>query len=182
MRQQTKIHQLSTASLNLVIALGFGLLIGLSGCSDSPSQPNVAAPSPTPAAPVDLAPIEEPVEGETADTVEPTATQPTAGTTETLVGDPSEREGVDWTFWRGPAYNGTSPETGLIDDWDPAGGAGSNVSWKRTDIGGRSTPVVMNGRLYLLTRAERETSREGEKIVCLNALTGETIWENRFNV
>jgi outer membrane protein assembly factor BamB len=197
MRQQTKIHQLSIASLNLVIALGFGLLIGLSGCSDSPTQSETLTPLPSfdnstddsfdfdppaPAAPLDLAPLEEPAEGETADAVEPTATQPTAGTTETLVGDPSEREGVDWTFWRGPAYNGTSPETGLIDDWDPAGGAGSNVSWKRTDIGGRSTPVVMNGRLYLLTRAERETSKEGEKIVCLNALTGETIWENRFNV
>ena len=178
MRQQTKIHQLSTASLNLVIALGFGLLIGLSGCSDSPTQPETLAPQPSfdnstgdsfdfdppvPADPLELAPIEEPFEGEAEDSVEPAATQPAAGTTETLVGDPSEREGVDWTFWRGPAYNGTSPETGLIDDWDPAGGAGSNVSWKRTDIGGRSTPDVMNGRLKLLTRAERETPREGEK-------------------
>ena len=200
MRQQTKIHQLSTASLNHVIALGFGLLIGFSGCSDPPSQPDVAAGAPVreysddfdpladsvellPSVPADPAPIEKSVEDKKeGQSVEPTVTHPTAATTETLVGDPSEREGVDWAFWRGPSYNGTSPETGLIDDWDPAGGEGSNVNWKRTDIGGRSTPVVMNGRLYLLTRAERETSKEGEKIVCLNALTGETIWENRFNV
>ncbi|MBT7256531.1 MAG: hypothetical protein HN882_16130, partial [Planctomycetaceae bacterium] len=143
MRQQTKFHQLSTASLNLVIALGIGLLVGLSGCSDPPADSTEILP----ADPLGLAPIEEPVEDKAEDSlpVEPTATQPITGTTETLVGDPSEREGVDWTFWRGPAYNGTSPETGLIDDWDPAGGEGSNVSWKRTDIGGRSTPVVMNG-------------------------------------
>ena len=47
---------------------------------------------------------------------------------------------LDWTFWRGPSYNGTSVETGLIDDWDPRGGEGSNVTWKRDDLGGRSTP------------------------------------------
>jgi hypothetical protein len=102
MRQQTKIHQLRTVSLNLVIALGFGLLIGLSGCSDSPTQPKALAPPPSfdnstddsfdfdppaPTAPLDLAPIEEPFADETEDSVEPTA-----GTTETLAGDPSERE------------------------------------------------------------------------------------------
>ena len=89
---------------------------------------------------------------------------------------------LDWTFWRGPSYNGTSLETGLIDDWDPKGGEGSHVSWKRDDLGGRSTPIVMNGRLYLLGRAEAETPREGERVICLDAVTGKTIWENRFNV
>ena len=89
---------------------------------------------------------------------------------------------LDWTFWRGPAFNGTSYETGLIDDWNPRGGEGSNVSWKRDDLGGRSTPIVMNGKIYLLCRAEPETPREGERIVCLDALSGKTIWENRFNV
>ena len=52
---------------------------------------------------------------------------------------------LDWTFWRGPSYNGTSVETGLIDDWDPRGGEGSNVAWRREDLCGRSTPIVMNG-------------------------------------
>ncbi|MBA61540.1 MAG: serine/threonine protein kinase [Planctomycetaceae bacterium] len=100
----------------------------------------------------------------------------------TLQGDPMERDGIDWTFWRGPGSNGISPETGLVDDWDPNGGPGSNVSWKRTDLGSRSTPVTMNGRLYMLCRAERESSREREQVVCLNAATGETIWTNVFNV
>ncbi|MFP6603739.1 MAG: hypothetical protein VB862_14500 [Pirellulaceae bacterium] len=79
---------------------------------------------------------------------------------------------LDWTFWRGPSYNGTSLETGLIDDWDPRGGEGSNVTWKREDLGGRSTPIVMNGKIYLLTRAEPETAREGERVLCLDAVTG----------
>ncbi len=88
----------------------------------------------------------------------------------------------NWAYWRGPHYNGISYETGLPDDFDPAGGEGSNVRWKRDDVGGRSSPIVMNGRLYTITEAEHGTPREGEKVVCLDANTGETLWENRFNV
>ncbi len=88
----------------------------------------------------------------------------------------------DWPYWRGPHYNNISYETGLIDSWNPRGGEGSNVAWKRDDLGTRSTPVVMNGRMYVLCRAEPRTPREGERVVCLDAETGKTIWENRFNV
>jgi outer membrane protein assembly factor BamB len=56
------------------------------------------------------------------------------------------------------------------------------VEWKRDDLGGRSTPIVMNGKLYTIVRAEPDTNREGEKVVCVDATTGKTIWENRFNV
>lgn len=89
---------------------------------------------------------------------------------------------LDWTYWRGPEGIGVSRETGLVDHWDPAGGEGSNVLWKRPDCGSRSTPIVMNGKMYFLARAEPETPREGERVVCLNPETGKTIWENRFNV
>ena len=89
---------------------------------------------------------------------------------------------LDWTVWRGPNYNGVSLETELIDDFDPRGGEGSNVAWKREDLGGRSTPIVMDGKLYTMIRAEPGTEREGEKVVCVDAKTGETLWENRFNV
>jgi outer membrane protein assembly factor BamB len=88
----------------------------------------------------------------------------------------------DWTYWRGPESNGISRETGLIDDWDPKGGPNSNVAWSRDDLGGRSTPIVMNGKLYTVVRADPGTPREGEKVVCVDAATGVTIWENRFNV
>ncbi|MGH7129214.1 MAG: PQQ-binding-like beta-propeller repeat protein, partial [Planctomycetaceae bacterium] len=89
---------------------------------------------------------------------------------------------MDWPFWRGPEQNGVSRETGLVDRWDPDGGEGSNLLWKREDLGGRSTPIVMNGRLYTIVRDQPRTPQEGEKVVCLDAATGETIWENRFNV
>ena len=81
----------------------------------------------------------------------------------------------DWPHWRGPEYNGKSRETGLIDDWNPKGG--KNVRWSRDDLGGRSTPIVLNGRLYMMAPAPA-----GERIICLDAASGETLWEQRFNV
>src|SRR6056297_2823728 len=89
---------------------------------------------------------------------------------------------ADWPYWRGPAYDGTAAATGLPDNWDHEGGEGSNLLWKREDIGARSTPVVMDGRLYVTMRADEGTPTEGEKVVCLDAKTGETLWENSFNV
>lgn len=89
---------------------------------------------------------------------------------------------LDWPYCLGQRFDCSSPETGLIDDWNPKGGPGSNVVWKRDDLGSRSTPIVMNGRLYTILRADPGTPTEGERVVCLDAETGETVWEQKFNV
>jgi outer membrane protein assembly factor BamB len=89
---------------------------------------------------------------------------------------------ADWPYWVGPNYTGISPEKNLPAEWDPAGGEGSNLLWK-AEIGVRSTPTLMNGRLYVLSTSYPEDhSRSGEKVVCLDAETGETLWEHKFNV
>lgn len=95
-------------------------------------------------------------------------------TTVSPAGDP-----FDWPMWRGPEQNGISRELNLPDDLDPGG---DQVLWRRAELGTRSTPIVMNGKLYLLCRDQPFTDREGEKVVCVDPATGETIWENRFNV
>src|SRR3990167_8517880 len=69
---------------------------------------------------------------------------------------------LDWSNWRGPELNGVSRETGLVDDIDLADGS-EMVEWKRDDLGGRSTPIVMNGKLYTIVRAEPDTNRKGDK-------------------
>ena len=91
-------------------------------------------------------------------------------------------ETMDWPNWRGPQQNRTSTETGLVDHWDPKGGEGSNLLWKNTELGGRSTPIVMAGRLYTIVRDQAGTPTEGSKVVCVDAATGEKIWQHRMNV
>jgi outer membrane protein assembly factor BamB len=86
---------------------------------------------------------------------------------------------LDWPNWRGPEQNGVSRETGLPEEWEIDG---ENMLWKSTDLGTRSTPIVMNGKLYTLARSYPETTKEGEQVICADAATGEVLWRNRFNV
>lgn len=91
-------------------------------------------------------------------------------------------EQTDWPNWRGPQQNRVSTAIGLIEEWDPDGGPESNLLWKSEELGGRSTPIVMDGRLYTITRDQTGTPTEGSKVVCVDAATGEKIWQHRFNV
>ena len=86
---------------------------------------------------------------------------------------------LDWPYWRGPEMNGISREKGLPDSWSPDG---ENLIWKSEELGTRSTPIVMNGKLYTLVRHNPATTTEAEKVICVDAATGEKKWENRFNV
>lgn len=86
---------------------------------------------------------------------------------------------LDWPYWRGPEMNGISREKGLPDTWTPDG---ENMLWKSAELGTRSTPIVMNGKLYTLVRHNPATTQEAEKVVCVDAATGEKKWENVFNV
>lgn len=106
-----------------------------------------------------------------------TAIGPSAARAQSPSADP-----LDWFYWRGPHYNSISLETGLPDTINPEGGPGSNLLWKREDLGGRSTPIVMRGKLYTILRAEPATPREGERVVCVDAATGQLLWESRHNV
>src|SRR6516165_4816466 len=86
---------------------------------------------------------------------------------------------LDWPHWRGPEMSGISREKGLVSAWSPDG---ENLIWKSADLATRSTPIVMRGKLYTLCRHNPETISEGEKVVCVDAATGDKIWENSFNV
>ena len=83
----------------------------------------------------------------------------------------------DWPNWRGPNQNGASPETGLISTWSVNG---ENLIW-RADFIGRSTPVIMNGRVYVIGRVGEGLTRQ-EQVACYEARDGKMLWEQRFNV
>ena len=84
---------------------------------------------------------------------------------------------ADWQSWRGPNQNGTSGETGLISDWSLEG---ENILWQNNFIG-RSTPVVLNDRVYVLGRIGKDIT-EQERIACFDAKTGDMLWNYQFNV
>jgi outer membrane protein assembly factor BamB len=87
------------------------------------------------------------------------------------------KSGSDWADWRGPTRDGTSLEKNLPEKWTPKG---DNLQWK-APYGGRSAPIVMGNRVFLFNSAgEGETMQE--RVLCLDADTGNKIWEYRFNV
>ena len=91
----------------------------------------------------------------------------------------------DWAHWRGPEQNGVSREGNLPDDWslEPR----KNVAWV-AETGGRSTPIVLNGRVFLNCRTKDDINDPDElihsqdQVVCWDAETGEELWRDKFNV
>ena len=83
----------------------------------------------------------------------------------------------EWTSWRGPHQNGTSSQTGLIDTWNPEG---ENLIWRR-DFIGRSTPVVMGGRVFVNGRDGTGVDQQAV-IAAFDAGTGVPVWERRYNL
>ncbi len=83
----------------------------------------------------------------------------------------------DWPSWRGPEQTGMSREKAVVTHWSLDG---ENVLWK-VPVGGRTTPIVMDGRVYAITPVGTGQCLR-ERVICLDADTGKTIWEHRFNV
>lgn len=91
---------------------------------------------------------------------------------------PSARA-AEWAAWRGFGADGVAASAGLPKAWSADG---ENLLWK-APYGGRSTPIIVEGRVCLIRLAEPETTeRWQEQIVCLDADTGDVAWEHRYNV
>ena len=94
-------------------------------------------------------------------------------------------EAQDWANWRGPEQNGISRDTNLVDDWsfEPR----KNVAWV-AETGGRATPIILNGRVYLNCRTaddvvDPETKVNArEQVICWDLKSGKELWRNKFNV
>ncbi|HEV3145711.1 MAG TPA: PQQ-binding-like beta-propeller repeat protein [Gemmataceae bacterium] len=88
--------------------------------------------------------------------------------------------GEDWAHWRGPAQDGASADTGLPATFDINPKAQKNVIW-RQPFGCRSTPVILNNRVYIINGVGAGLS-EGERVMCFDANDGRVLWENKFHV
>lgn len=87
----------------------------------------------------------------------------------------------DWLFWRGPLQNGVSAETNLPATFsiDPAA-PNNNLVWK-VPVGARTTPIVVDNHVYLINGVGKDQTQQ-ERVMCLDADTGKTLWEHHFNV
>lgn len=98
-------------------------------------------------------------------------------------------DAADWLHWRGPDQTGFSRETNLPDEWDPLTPGKGNLVWKQP-YGCRSTPMVLNGKVYITSAlgdtpgvpGPKQKLVTGERVVCFDAATGDVKWEKRFNV
>ena len=81
-----------------------------------------------------------------------------------------------WLAWRGPAQTGLSRETGLPDKVDP-----KNPLWL-ADFPGQSTPVIANGRLYIMGYIGEAIDPDlQEGVACFDAETGKKLWQQLYN-
>jgi outer membrane protein assembly factor BamB len=80
-----------------------------------------------------------------------------------------------WLSWRGPEQSGVSRETGLPDKIESV----EEALWV-ADFGGKSTPVIAGGRLYIMGyRDDGPDLQEG--VAAFDAETGEMLWKRSYN-
>lgn len=81
--------------------------------------------------------------------------------------------GGNWPQWRGPARDGVSTETGLLQRW-PAGGPPKLFSARGLGTG-YSSVAITGGRIYTMGDL-----RAGQHVIALDEETGKTIWATRI--
>ena len=86
---------------------------------------------------------------------------------------PAVAPAENWPNWRGPSWNGASPETGLPTTFSKTEG----VKWKVDLPGiGASTPVIWGDAVFL-TAADGDS---GSVALCLDRKTGKEQWRKSF--
>jgi outer membrane protein assembly factor BamB len=77
---------------------------------------------------------------------------------------------ADWPQWRGPARDGSSKETGLLQQWPKNG---PKLVWQLNDIGdGYGTPAVAGSRIFILSNR----GLDNEFVQALSVEDGKQIW------
>lgn len=90
---------------------------------------------------------------------------------------------ADWPEFRGP--DGQGHATGAVPlQWDES----TNIKWKQALPGvAWSSPVIVNGRIYLTTAVAQPTEGDDKKttlvdlgVLCLDEATGNVLWEKNI--
>jgi outer membrane protein assembly factor BamB len=92
------------------------------------------------------------------------------------------RSAEEWRQWGGPNRNFIVNATGLADKWPDAG---PPEIWSRPLGTGHSAIVFADGVLFTMYRTGNARNRQGpwetqEFVVAIDAATGKTIWEHKY--
>ncbi len=79
----------------------------------------------------------------------------------------------DWPRWRGLRGDGTWEAPALSDKWSEDG---LKRLWKRSVSPGYSGVSVADGRVFLMDRSEKKKHGETERVLCLDADSGDILW------
>ena len=86
----------------------------------------------------------------------------------------ADRTGFDWPRFLGPTGDGKSAETGITTQWGPTG---LPIVWRRPLGTGYGIGSVAGGRFFQFDRL-----RNRAQLVCLNAQTGDRLWEFEYEI
>jgi outer membrane protein assembly factor BamB len=90
-----------------------------------------------------------------------------------LLLSPSLLPAEDWMQWRGPGFNGSSPEKGLPAKFGPEDGVAWSVAMSGASA---STPIIAGNRIFL---SSADTESQSLHALCLDRLTGKTLWQHK---
>lgn len=77
---------------------------------------------------------------------------------------------ANWTHWRGPDYNGSSPEKDLPTDFSKT----ENVKWSATLPGtSAATAIILDDRVFVSSADDKARSM---RALCLDRKTGKELW------
>ena len=79
---------------------------------------------------------------------------------------------ADWPHWRGPARDGSSPES---SGWDGGAWPPKRPAWTGEFGIGSTSPLVVGGRLYVMGWADGQ-----DQLHCVEAATGKPLWKQTY--
>jgi outer membrane protein assembly factor BamB len=95
---------------------------------------------------------------------------------------------TDWPQWLGPNRDAVWAEKGTLDRF-PDGGP--KVLWRKPIGSGYAGPAVVGGKIYVMDRRAAAPVPQGkealgtlpgtERVLCLDAKTGEEIWKHEYD-
>ncbi len=92
---------------------------------------------------------------------------------------------ADWPQWLGPNRDGVWKEDGILDTFPKDG---PKVLWRKPIHPGYTGPAVAGGKVFVMDRLRKEPAADAprgqtpgvERVLCLDAKTGDTVWTHEY--